>query len=96
MRQAKATVHRPLSDTRNNHRHQGADTVGMPNGFAPIAGHPPMWLQNGAEIGVIGTENGHTIVYGLGGSGWRTGRILPRKPGRAPSKRERSSMWRES
>src|SRR5260370_11789310 len=49
-------------------------TVGMPNGFAPIAGRPPMWLQNGAEIGVIGTDGGHTIVYGLGGPGWPTGR----------------------
>src|ERR1700687_307616 len=50
-------------------------TVGMPSGFAPIAGHPPIWLQNGAEIGVVGTENGHTIVYGLGGAGGRPGRI---------------------
>ena len=56
-------------------------TVGMPNGFAPIAGRPPMWLQNGAEIGVVGTENGHTIVYGLGGAGWRTGRILAAEVG---------------
>ncbi|HWN57727.1 MAG TPA: hypothetical protein VNO74_06480 [Methylomirabilota bacterium] len=56
-------------------------TVGMPNGFAPIAGHPPIWLQNGAEIGVIGTDNGHTIVYGLGGAGWRTGRILAAETG---------------
>ena len=56
-------------------------TVEMPNGFAPIAGRGPMWLQNGAEIGVIGTEGGHTIVYGLGGSGWRTGRILAAETG---------------
>jgi hypothetical protein len=56
-------------------------TVEMPNGFAPIAGRAPMWLQNGAEIGVVGTEGGHTIVYGLGGSGWRTGRILAAENG---------------
>src|SRR5260370_15011225 len=56
-------------------------TVEMPNGFAPIAGQPPMWLQNGAEIGVVGTENGRTIVYGLGGAGWRTGRILAAETG---------------
>ena len=40
-----------------------------------------MWLQNGAEIGVVGTEDGHTIVYGLGGPGWRTGRILAAENG---------------
>src|SRR5579863_5382247 len=56
-------------------------TVEMPNGFAPIAGRAPMWLQNGAEIGVVGTEGGHTIVYGLGGAGWRTGRILATETG---------------
>jgi hypothetical protein len=56
-------------------------TVEMPNGFAPIAGRAPMWLQNGAEIGLVGTENGHTIVYGLGGAGWRTGRILAAETG---------------
>jgi hypothetical protein len=56
-------------------------TVEMPNGFAPIAGRAPMWLQNGAEIGVVGTEGGHTIVYGLGGTGWRTGRVLAAENG---------------
>src|SRR5579863_269716 len=56
-------------------------TVEMPNGFAPIAGRAPMWLQNGAEIGVVGTEGGHTIVYGLGGTGWRTGRVLAAETG---------------
>jgi hypothetical protein len=56
-------------------------TVEMPNGFAPIAGRAPMWLQNGAEIGVVGTEGGHTIMYGLGGTGWRTGRILAAETG---------------
>src|SRR5271168_2565082 len=56
-------------------------TVELPNGFAPVAGRAPMWLQNGAEIGVVGTEDGHTIVYGLGGPGWRTGRILAAENG---------------
>jgi hypothetical protein len=55
--------------------------VGMSNGFAPIAGRPPMWLQDGAEIGVVGTEGGHTIVYGLGGPAWRTGRVLAAETG---------------
>jgi hypothetical protein len=55
--------------------------VAMPDGFVPIAGRPPMWLQNGAEIGVVGTEGKHTIVYGLGGAGWRTGRVLAAETG---------------
>ncbi len=50
--------------------------VEMPSGFAPIPNRPPIWLQGGAEIAVVGNENGHTMVYGLGGAGWRTGRIL--------------------
>ena len=50
--------------------------VEMPAGFAPIPNRPPMWLEGGAEIAVVGTENGHTMVYGLGGAGWKTGRIL--------------------
>src|ERR1019366_10309673 len=48
--------------------------VGMPNGFAPIPTRPPIWLQEGEEIGVVGTQGGHTIMYGLGGTAWRTGR----------------------
>src|SRR5208337_1963041 len=50
--------------------------VEMPDGFAPIATRPPIWLEEGEEIGVVGTQAGHTIMYGLGGTGWRTGRIL--------------------
>src|SRR5258707_5593267 len=55
--------------------------VAMPQGFAPIPSRPPMWMQNGEEIGVVGTQNGHTIMYGLGGAAWRTGRILAAETG---------------
>jgi hypothetical protein len=55
--------------------------VEMPAGFAPIATRPPIWLEEGEEIGVIGTQAGHTIMYGLGGSAWRTGRILSAETG---------------
>ncbi len=58
-------------------------TVQLPAGFAPIATRPPLWLQEGAEIGVIGTQDGHTIMYGLGGAAWRTGRILAAETGTA-------------
>ena len=55
--------------------------VAMPPGFAPIPTRPPIWLQNGEEIGVVGTEAGHTIMYGLGGTQWRTGNILAAETG---------------
>jgi len=55
--------------------------VEMPDGFAPIATRPPIWLEEGEEIGVVGTQEGHTIVYGLGGAGWRTGRVLAAETG---------------
>ncbi len=55
--------------------------VEMPDGFAPIATRPPIWLEEGEEIGVVGTQAGHTIMYGLGGTGWRTGRILAAEAG---------------
>src|SRR5208337_2891867 len=55
--------------------------VEMPDGFAPIATRPPIWLEEGEEIGVVGTQAGHTIMYGLGGAGWRTGRILAAETG---------------
>src|SRR5258708_34035893 len=57
--------------------------VAMPNGFAPIPTRPPIWMQNGEEIGVAGTQAGHTIMYGLGGPAWRTGRILAAETGPA-------------
>jgi hypothetical protein len=57
--------------------------VAMPQGFAPIPSRPPMWMQGGEEIGVVGTQGGHTIMYGLGGAAWRTGRILAAETGPA-------------
>ncbi|MGH7815095.1 MAG: hypothetical protein ACREQI_13975 [Candidatus Binataceae bacterium] len=58
-----------------------AAVVAMPPGFVPIADRPPMWLKQGAEIGVIGVRNGHRVIYGLSGSGWRTGRVLAAETG---------------
>ena len=55
--------------------------VQMPAGFAPIATRPPIWLQNSEELGVIGTQEGHRIMYGLSGAQWRTGRILAAETG---------------
>lgn len=61
--------------------------VAMPNGFAPIPTRPPIWLQESEEIGVVGTQAGHTIMYGLGGAGWRTGRILAAETGPAAAEK---------
>jgi hypothetical protein len=57
--------------------------VALPPGFAPIPSRPPIWMQNSEEIGVVGTQAGHTIMYGLGGAAWRTGRILAAETGPA-------------
>lgn len=53
----------------------------MPKGFTPIEGRPPMWLQSGTEIGVIGTVDGHVVVLGLSGQGWRNERIIAAETG---------------
>ena len=55
--------------------------VSLPQGFAPIAARAPMWLENSAEIAVVGTQDGHTVIYGLGGKGWQTGRVLASETG---------------
>ncbi|HYB92017.1 MAG TPA: hypothetical protein VEC38_13360 [Candidatus Binataceae bacterium] len=55
--------------------------VPLPQGFTPIAGHPPLWLQNGAEIGVVGTEQGRLVVLGYGNQEWRTQRVLAAETG---------------
>jgi len=60
---------------------QVAAVAAMPAGFAPIADRPPMWLRGGAELGVVGSQNGHTVVYGLSGAGWKTGRVLAAETG---------------
>ncbi len=57
--------------------------VSLPNGFAPIASRAPMWLENSKEIGVVGMQDGHTIVYGLGGPDWHAGRVLATEVGPA-------------
>ncbi len=55
--------------------------VSLPPGFAPIPERPPIWLQNGQELAVVGTQGGHTVVYGLFGGAWRSGRILAAEVG---------------
>ncbi|MGH7778198.1 MAG: hypothetical protein ACREQR_00010 [Candidatus Binataceae bacterium] len=55
--------------------------VTMPRGFAPMAGRPPLWLQNGNEIAVVGTLSGHLVVLGFSGIGWRNSRVLAAETG---------------
>jgi hypothetical protein len=53
----------------------------MPPGFAPIEGRPPVWLQSGTELGVVGTLDGHVIVFGFSGQGWHNQRIIAAEVG---------------
>lgn len=62
-----------------------AEKIHLPAGFLPIRGRPPMWLENGTEIGVVGTIGGNVIVLGFSGPRWQHSRILAaaRGPGAA-------------
>lgn len=53
-----------------------AEQIHLPAGFLPVRGRPPMWLENGTEIGVVGTIGGDVIVLGFSGPGWHHSRIL--------------------
>jgi hypothetical protein len=50
--------------------------VKTPPGFMPIAGEPPLWLQNGAEIGLVGSLKGRTEILGFSGAGYKTVRLI--------------------
>jgi hypothetical protein len=64
-------------------------TVQLPPGFQPVAGRPPMWLQNGTEIGVVGTEQSNVIVLGFSGPGWKNSRILAAAHGKGAAEEGR-------
>jgi len=55
--------------------------VALPDGFVPSADYPPMWLQAGQEVGIVGTQNGHALVMGYGGIGYRTARVIAQDGG---------------
>jgi hypothetical protein len=40
-----------------------------------------MWLQNGTEIGLAGTMDGHVLVLGLSGQGWHNERVIAAEVG---------------
>src|SRR5271154_1754364 len=48
----------------------------LPPGFAAAGGVAPLWLQQGLEVGVVGTANGNTTILGLSGPGLLRGRVL--------------------
>ncbi|HUY28085.1 MAG TPA: hypothetical protein VMV27_11750 [Candidatus Binataceae bacterium] len=60
---------------------QVISTIVLPRGFSPLAGHPPLWLQNGNEIGVAGSSGGHLVVLGFSGPGWHNSRVLAAETG---------------
>ena len=55
--------------------------VELPHGFAPMAGYPPLWLENGNEIGTVGTLNGNVVILGFSGPDWQTVRVLGAETG---------------
>src|ERR1700722_3795406 len=62
--------------------------VALPDGFVPAPAYPPIWLQNGKEVAVVGTRSGHTAVVGYGGIGYRTERVIAEDEGvGAPGRR---------
>lgn len=50
--------------------------VKTPPGFVPIAGEPPLWLQGGSEIGLVGSLNGRTEVLGFSGKRYGSVRLI--------------------
>lgn len=43
-------------------------SIALPHGFTPNPEWPPMWLAQGMEIGVAGTLDDKTVVFGIGGA----------------------------
>jgi hypothetical protein len=50
--------------------------VATPPGFTPIAGQPPLWLQDNKELALTGTLEGRTEVLGLSGVRYKTVRLI--------------------
>jgi hypothetical protein len=55
--------------------------VALPAGFTPIESRPPMWLENGQEIGIVGIQNGQIVVLGFSGAGWQSMRVITAETG---------------
>jgi hypothetical protein len=51
-------------------------SVALPAGFAADLAYAPVWLRQGAEIGVAGDAHGAAQMIGLSGPGYTNQRIL--------------------
>lgn len=51
-------------------------SIALPAGFAADPAYAPIWLRQGAEIGVAGNWNGKSVLIGLSGPGLTHQRIL--------------------
>jgi hypothetical protein len=58
------------------------NVIALPAGFAPIPTRPPMWLENGQELGIVGIQNGQIVVLGFSGAGWQSMRVITAETGR--------------
>lgn len=63
--------------------------ITLPAGFAPAPNRPPIWLQNGQEIAVVGKVGSDTAVLGYSGTKWKTARILATDNGPAAAEQGR-------
>jgi hypothetical protein len=61
-------------------------SVRMPTGFVPNPIYSPLWLQDGAEIGVVGQADGKTVVVGFSGPKLAKRRIIAKDSGAAEGK----------
>jgi hypothetical protein len=56
-------------------------SVRMPTGFVPNPAYSPLWLQDGAEIGVVGEIDGKTVLIGFSGPNLVQHRIIAQDSG---------------
>src|SRR5579875_2512503 len=54
---------------------QVAGIAPLPDGFEPDMSRPPVWLDRG-EIGIFGMFQGRKVVWGIGGTGLSSQRII--------------------
>jgi hypothetical protein len=53
-----------------------AQSVVLPPSFTADLSYPPVWMRQGAEVGVAGTAGGRSVMIGLSGPGFTSQRVL--------------------
>ena len=55
---------------------QVAGVTPLPDDFVPDMSRPPLWLQSGSEVGVIGTRAGKGVMLGFSGANLSRQRVV--------------------